>query len=491
MLFLSLVLAAQVWHGQTSDYHGFVRHDFTVNGLPALVVEPKQAAKGNPWVWRMEFFDHRPEFDLAMLGRGYFLAYINVGNTFGCPSACDNLGQFYRELTGKYQFKPKAILEGLSRGGLYAYQFAARNPDKVAVLYGDAPVCDFKTWPYGARGGQRSDDDWKKLIDDYGFPDEKAALEFPFNPIDNLAPLAKAKIPIIHIVGDADEAVPMPENTGIVEKRYKALGGTMEVIHKPGGKHHPHGLDDPTPLVQFVQKHEDDTRRSPAAPLIPAPSTESRYNLAGWQGLSWLEQHRQAEQFAREEKAEVILLGDSITQNFGDGHRHISAGQSAAWKQYLAPLHAANMGIAGDRVQNVAWRIQEGALKGLDPKFVVLHIGTNNLADDKPEDIAKGIQSVLGQIKKEAPRAKIILMGLFGTGGEPTTPRRMAAQQVNALIGKFADGKRVHFLNLESHFIKADGTLDYNLISSDTIHPVAGGYELWGKALTEAIRKAR
>ena len=66
--------------------------------------------------------------------------------------------------------------------------------------------------------------------------------------------MAKAKVPLLHICGDADEVVPYPENTVILKKRYEELGGKMHLIVKPGFKHHPHGLDDPTPAVEFILK---------------------------------------------------------------------------------------------------------------------------------------------------------------------------------------------------------------------------------------------
>jgi pimeloyl-ACP methyl ester carboxylesterase len=238
--------------GAPTDYHGFARHDFTVDGCPAIVVQPTDPLPGRPWVWRAEFFDAFPLFDLAMLERGCYLAYIQVGNTFGCPSALAHWDVFYEELTGRYGFSPKPILEGLSRGGLYIYNWAAAHPHNVSCLYGDAPVCDFKSWPAGRGQSPGSPTDWQKLIQDYGFQSEAEALAYPGNPIDNLQPLAEANIPIIHVYGDADPSVPWKENTRIVADRYRALGGTVELIPKPGVEHHPHGLDDPTPVVEFA-----------------------------------------------------------------------------------------------------------------------------------------------------------------------------------------------------------------------------------------------
>jgi pimeloyl-ACP methyl ester carboxylesterase len=241
--------------GQTDLYEGHLRHTLTVDGCQCFLVEPQNPRPDRAWVWKAEFFEAFPAFELAMLDRGFFLAYITVGNTFGCPSALKHWEPLYRELTEKYGLSRKPILLGLSRGGLYIYNWAAGNPDKVGCLYGDAPVCDFKSWPGGKGVGPGSPADWQALMACYGFASEAEALAYPRNPIDNLAPIAAAKIPIIHVVGDVDEAVPVAENTTILEQRYRALGGLISVIHKPDCGHHPHGLEDPSPVIDFILQH--------------------------------------------------------------------------------------------------------------------------------------------------------------------------------------------------------------------------------------------
>jgi alpha-beta hydrolase superfamily lysophospholipase len=80
-------------------------------------------------------------------------------------------------------------------------------------------------------------------------------MAFKENPIDLLEPLAKAGIPLIHVVGDADDVVPVEENTALIEQRYQALGEKMKVFHKPGVGHHPHGLEDPAPLVELIEAY--------------------------------------------------------------------------------------------------------------------------------------------------------------------------------------------------------------------------------------------
>ncbi|HXI50947.1 MAG TPA: hypothetical protein VNH84_05565, partial [Candidatus Saccharimonadales bacterium] len=78
---------------------------------------------------------------------------------------------------------------------------------------------------------------------------------YDHNPIDNLSPLAQAKVPLLHVYGDADVVVPWEENTGLLADRYRKLGGTITLIAKPGVGHHPHGLDDSTPIIEFIAKH--------------------------------------------------------------------------------------------------------------------------------------------------------------------------------------------------------------------------------------------
>ncbi len=247
--------AAPPFPGKKSVWNGYDRYDFPVDGKNVLVVVPKQAAPGKPWVWHGEFFGHKPAPDIALLGRGFHIVHMSVPNLLGCPDAVAHWDKCYAELTGKFGFAKKVALVGLSRGGLYCYNWAAANPDKVACIYGDAPVCDFKSWPGGKGKGKGSKGDWDLVLKVFKFSDEAVALAYAGNPVDSLAPLAKAKVPLLHVFGDADDVVPWEENTGLIAERYKKLGGRITLIRKPGIGHHPHGLDDSTPIVVFIAEH--------------------------------------------------------------------------------------------------------------------------------------------------------------------------------------------------------------------------------------------
>jgi pimeloyl-ACP methyl ester carboxylesterase len=236
--------AARTWPGERSTYHSFAQYHFQLDDLDCRVVVPGKAAPGNPWIWRARFFEHEPQVDLALLEKGFHVVYVDVAGLYGSPQAVERWDRFYSYLTQVHGFDDKAVLEGLSRGGLIIYNWAASNPEKVHCIYADAPVCDFKSWP-GIKN---------VILEAYGLT-EAEAWEYKGNPVDNLKPLADAGVPLLHVVGDADKVVPVGENTAIMESRYKALGGHIEVIHKEGVGHHPHSLEDPAPIVAFILKH--------------------------------------------------------------------------------------------------------------------------------------------------------------------------------------------------------------------------------------------
>ena len=249
---------AKPFPGMESRWEGFVRHDFPMDGANVIVVEPDKPLPGRPWAWRGEFFGAFPNADIELVRRGWHLAYIGVPNLFGSPKAMRHWEKFYDVMVKEHGLAPKPALIGLSRGALYCMAWAAAHPDKTLLVYLDNGVCDFKSWPGGKpKGlgtGQGSPAEWLNLLKAYGFKDDREAIASKVNPVDNIAPLAKAKIPILLVYGDSDKVVPHQENSEVVYDRYKALGGPVERIVKPGKDHHPHGLIDPLPIVEFFEK---------------------------------------------------------------------------------------------------------------------------------------------------------------------------------------------------------------------------------------------
>ena len=126
--------AAVAAPARESSWQDMKRLDFTVAGRPALVIVPDKPLPGNPWIWRTEFFNAFPAADIALAKKGFHIGYINMENMYGSPDAMKLMDAYYDYMTREYRLDPKPVLEGLSRGALFAFNWASRNPEKVAGL---------------------------------------------------------------------------------------------------------------------------------------------------------------------------------------------------------------------------------------------------------------------------------------------------------------------------------------------------------------------
>ncbi|MCE8601881.1 alpha/beta fold hydrolase [Bacteroides fragilis] len=285
---------SQPFPGLKGKWKGFDQYTFAYQDREAIVVCPKHAATGNPWIWRPAFFGAFASVDEELLRRGFHVAYYDLTHLYGSPRARKSGTDFYWNMVRMYGLSPKVTLEGFSRGGLFAYNWAADHPDKVACIYVDAPVCNVFSWP------GRSPENaglWKGLLEEWGLADDQMN-SFSGNPIDRLKPLADAGIPVICVCGDSDKVVPFSENSAIVRQRYTAMGAPFELILKPGVDHHPHSLSDPAPVVDFIIRHQ------------PGYEAKQCYTLRGDYRNSY-------QMFEKERVGTVAFLGGSITEMKG------------------------------------------------------------------------------------------------------------------------------------------------------------------------------
>jgi len=234
-------------------WRGFERVDFEFEGHSCILVKPHQAAEGNPWVWRAEFFDAFAQADEAMAQAGWHVAYVRLSDRYGCPSAVEDMEKFRAMLVKEYGLSEKPCIFGFSRGGLYTVNYALTYPQNVDKLYIDAPVLDIRSWPGGKGKGEGSPACWEECKACYGLTEETAET-FSMNPLDRAEELAKTGIPVIMVAGGADTVVPYDENGEIFVRRFRAAGGVIEEIVKPDCGHHPHSLEDPEPIVKFLMK---------------------------------------------------------------------------------------------------------------------------------------------------------------------------------------------------------------------------------------------
>jgi hypothetical protein len=226
--------AAPLFIGEKSGWHGFDRYDFVMDdatlairpfpapanegdgvGAPVsgehrcIVVVPKHLADGNPWSWRGCYWDHMPQTEIELLKRGFCIAYISADAKLKPGKEWD---AWYAFLTGKgLSTKPAFI--GMSRGGEYAYLWATTHPDKVACIYADNP------------GGN------------------------PQN-LMRVGELAPYDVPLLHVCGSLDPL--LGKYSDAIENIYQQFGGRISVMIKEGAAHHPHSLQDPQPIADFI-----------------------------------------------------------------------------------------------------------------------------------------------------------------------------------------------------------------------------------------------
>lgn len=246
--------------GKRSSWNGFDRFDFVLKDarsedVACRVVRPKQTAKGVPWIWRARFWGHEPQTDIALLKAGFHLVYCDVADLWGNKQAVARWDRCYKYLTSQLGFSRRPALEGMSRGGLMIYHWAIAHPRQVSCIYGDAPAMGIRPYVKGLNRnspGLKRLESWMKA---YGLSLEQAQA-YRTDALDTAVVLAKAGVPVIHVCGDADESVPFTEHTAEFARRYRRWGGTIKVIVKKGGKHHPHSLKDPAPIVKFIRSHQ-------------------------------------------------------------------------------------------------------------------------------------------------------------------------------------------------------------------------------------------
>ena len=202
----------------------------------------------------------------------------------------------------------------------------------------------------------------------------------------------------------------------------------------------------------------------------------------------WVKRHETFVGIAKKGNVDLLFLGDSITDAWGgEGHGPKAAGTKVFAKEF-EPMKAANFGIGGDRTEHVLWRIQNGELDGIQPKVVMLMIGTNNTsAKHTTEQITEGVTAIVKTIQQKSPKTKILLLAIFPRANTKTEEMNKQIPEINERIKKLDDGKNVKYLDIGERFL-VSGKMSKEIMP-DYLHLSTRGYEIWAEAVAPVIRQ--
>lgn len=211
---------------------------------------------------------------------------------------------------------------------------------------------------------------------------------------------------------------------------------------------------------------------------------------SGWLAGGWRTQHQDACRVGRPEGLDLVLLGDSLIQGWGGPGRRVAAPGAAHWQESFGARRTGNLGIAGDRIRHLEWRLEHGALDGLAPQEVVLLAGTNDLADgDAPETVADRVLALGQAVLARLPRARLLLHALLPRGHAPDDPLRLAVAATNARLAARCPelGARASLMDLTAVFTSETDALLPGLFEDDALHLTPDGYRAWGAALASRL----
>ena len=118
---------------------------------------------------------------------------------------------------------------------------------------------------------------------------------------------------------------------------------------------------------------------------------------------NWLKIHHNHCFQVKHENISSIIIGDSIVAGL--------MWYTNIWKNLFGNSFI-NLGISGDRVENVLWRARDlPFLPSL--KNVAILCGTNNFKKDPPYDIVQGLIAIVSVFKNQSSNPNILICGIL------------------------------------------------------------------------------
>ena len=232
------------------QWNGFDGITFDFSDRKATVIFPKNPCENQKWILKTEYSDAFPNFEIELLNQGYGRVFITNRSRWCVAGDLEAKAALCEFLHTELGWNKKCFLVGMSCGGLVGIYFAATYPQYVAGMYLDAPVTNLLSCPCNVGLAQG------KIYDEFCKVTGMTVVDlinYRNHPIDRVDDLLIGNIPILLICGDCDIEVPYEENGKVFAEKYQIKGGTIKSILVPGRGHHPHGLEDMTPMLEFVK----------------------------------------------------------------------------------------------------------------------------------------------------------------------------------------------------------------------------------------------
>lgn len=183
-------------------------------------------------------------------------------------------------------------------------------------------------------------------------------------------------------------------------------------------------------------------------------------------------------------KYELVFLGDSITFGW-------TALGKPIWDREFANLNPGNFGVPGDTSAGVLWRVTHGEVKGLNPKAVVILIGTNDLSEGiHSSTTIENVSTLVSELKKIAPNARIIIVGILPRGTGLQDSYQQEIQFLNDSFARLDNGADIRYLDISSDLLGADRRFS-NEMSPDFLHLSENGYEVWAQRLRPLLKNLK
>lgn len=236
-------------------YKGFECVEFEFEGKKATVVFPEKEGEKSAFILKTEYFQAFPETETMLLERGHYLGFIENDNRWGTDADLERKADFIKFVSEKYNISGGCVPVGMSCGGIFAVKLAARYPELIACVYADAPVVNYMSCPCGFGRSSAFNEDHSEIMNALSLTEIGDLLSYRDMPLDNIHKLIENRIPLLLVAGDSDEIVPYEENGIYIKKAYENTDIPFEVYIKPGCNHHPHGLEDPAPAADFIERN--------------------------------------------------------------------------------------------------------------------------------------------------------------------------------------------------------------------------------------------